>query len=140
MRLIPFLLLYCLPTATAQINYINYQSPVKSQHDRGTCSAFSLLSAMEVLPGFPNDLSEQHAYALAKAVAYNSDSTAAYNEGATFADYIDILNNRGIVREDQMPYNPYLGFWQNANTSFGAYNADISGASVEDILSERTFT
>lgn len=140
MRLLLFILLLCMQTVSAQVNYINYQSPVKSQHDRGTCSAFSLLSAMEVLPGFPNDLSEQHAYALAKAVAYNTDSSGAYSEGATFADYIEILNNRGIVREDQMPYNPYMGFWQNATSSFNAYSADISGASVDDVLSERAFT
>lgn len=140
MKYIPVLLCLATSTAMAQVNYINYQSPVKSQYNRGTCSAFSLLSAMEVLPGFPNDLSEQHAYALAKAVVYNKDSANAYSEGATFADYLQILNDRGIVREDQMPYNPYLGFWQNANNSFGAYTADISGSTVDDVLGERTFT
>lgn len=133
-------LCFSASAAMAQVNYVNYQSPVKSQYNRGTCSAFSLLSAMEVLPGFPNDLSEQHAYALAKAVLFSKDSANAYQEGATFADYIQILNDRGTVREDQLPYNPYMGFWQNANTSFGAYTADISGTTLDDILSERTFT
>ncbi len=140
MKYILILLCLSVSAAKSQVNYINYQSPVKSQYNRGTCSAFSLLSAMEVLPGFPNDLSEQHAYALAKAVVYNKDSANAYSEGATFADYIQILNDRGIVREDQMPYNPYLGFWQNASNSFGAYTADISGSTVDDVLGERTFT
>lgn len=141
MRLLPILLVFVCGQTTAQyVNYINYQSPVKSQHERGTCSAFSLISAMEVLPGFPTDLSEQHAYALAKSVIFTTDSSSSYREGATFPDYMEILDSKGIVREDQMPYNPYLGFWQNANSSFGAYNADISGSSFNDIFGDRAFT
>ncbi|MBL0056860.1 MAG: hypothetical protein IPP31_11915 [Chitinophagaceae bacterium] len=138
-----FFLIACFYSfqATAQlVNYVNYQSPVKSQHNRGTCSAFALLSAMEVLPGFPNDLSEQHAYALAKAMLYNVDSANAYEEGATFKDYLALLDSKGIVREDQMPYNPYLGFWADAKNSFAAYKADISGATVDEVLSEKTFS
>lgn len=133
-------LLCCLHTKAQYVNYINYQSPVKSQHARGTCSAFSLLSAMEVLPGFPTDLSEQHAYALAKAMRYAQDSSSSFEEGASFADYLDLLDKKGIVREDQMPYNPYLGFWASANNSFAAYNADISGASLEEVLEDKAFS
>lgn len=140
MKILPVLLLILAQQTQAQVNYINYQSPVKSQHDRGTCSAFSLLSAMEVLPGFPTDLSEQHAYALAKAKLFSQDSTSSYEEGATFPDYLDLLDEKGIVREDQMPYNPYMGFWANANNSFTAYNADVSGATVDEIMGQKTFS
>ncbi len=139
MRFIALVLLFS-SKLTAQVNYINYQSPVKSQHNRGTCSAFSLLSAMEVLPGFPTDLSEQHAYALAKSMMFLQDSTSSIEEGATFADYLDILDRKGIVREDQMPYNPYLGFWSSVNSNFAAYNADISGTTVEDVVEENAFS
>ena len=135
MKILALLLFFSAQQLNAQlVNYVNYQSPVKSQHQRGTCSAFSLLSAMEVLPGFPTDLSEQHAYALAKAILFNKDSTGAFSQGATFPDYLDVLDKVGIVREDQMPYNPYLGFWESATNSFAAYNADISGASVQEVL------
>lgn len=135
-----FFLLFSLQLKAQYVNYINYQSPVKSQHARGTCSAFSLLSAMEVLPGFPTDLSEQHAYALAKAMRYAQDSSGSFEEGATFADYLDLLDKKGIVREDQMPYNPYLGFWASANNSFAAYNADISGATLDEVLGDKAFS
>ena len=140
MKLLTLLFTILALQTQAQINYINYQSPVKSQHGRGTCSAFSLLSAMEVLPGFPTDLSEQHAYALAKAKLFAQDSSGSYQEGATFPDYLDLLDEKGIVREDQMPYNPYLGFWASANNSFAAYNADVSGATVDEILGQKTFS
>ena len=141
MKILLLLLFFSAQQLNAQlVNYVNYQSPVKSQHQRGTCSAFSLLSAMEVLPGFPTDLSEQHAYALAKAILFNKDSTDAFSQGATFPDYLDVLDKVGIVREDQMPYNPYLGFWESATSSFAAYNADISGASVQEVLNEKTFS
>lgn len=140
MKLLTFIPVLFTLQLSAQVNYINYQSPVKSQYNRGTCSAFSLLSAMEVLPGFPTDLSEQHAYALAKAMLYTKDSTRAFKEGATFPDYLDLLDKNGVVREDQMPYNPYIGFWENAKSSFSAYNADISGATVEEVLSDKTFS
>ncbi|NOT90488.1 MAG: hypothetical protein HOP05_02215 [Ferruginibacter sp.] len=95
---------------------------------------------MEVLPGFPTDLSEQHAYALAKAKLFTEDSSGSYQEGATFPDYLNLLDEKGIVREDQMPYNPYLGFWASANNSFAAYNADVSGATVDEILGPKTFS
>jgi Papain family cysteine protease len=39
-----------------------------------------------------------------------------------------------------MPYNPYMGFWANASNSFTAYSADVSGATVDEILGEKTFS
>ncbi len=140
MKLIALFFLLMAGQLKAQyVNYVNYQSPVKSQHNRGTCSAFALLSAMEVLPGFPTDLSEQHAYALAKSMIYYKDSSHSYNEGATFADYLELLDDQGIVREDQMPYNPYMGFWDNARSSFEAYKADISGTTVNELIDGHPF-
>ena len=64
MKSVVYLLCSVLCAATPafsqiQVDYRAYQSPVKNQQKRGTCTAFAALAAMETLPGFPTDLSEQ---------------------------------------------------------------------------------
>jgi hypothetical protein len=50
-------------SAQAVVDYRPWQSPVRNQEGRGTCTAFAIATMLETLPGFPTDVSEQHIYA-----------------------------------------------------------------------------
>ena len=87
----PTLLLICFAViinfckAQPIVDHRIYQSAVKSQANRGTCTAFGLCAAMETFPGFPSDLSEQYLYAMAKSYSYSDETD--YDEG-TFSKII----------------------------------------------------
>lgn len=136
---LPLCLLATL-TAAAQIkvDYRPYQSPVKNQHNRGTCTAFAILAMMETFPGFPADLSEQYTYANVKSSYY--DSMAEYDEGAKISNYIHTLQSDGLLREDQMPYNPDAPVWDKAASNFDKMKVDIKGARLLDLLKLQDFT
>lgn len=111
-----------------KVDYRPYQSPVKNQHNRGTCTAFSICSALETFPGFPSDLSEQYIYALAKSEFYKEMPT--YDEGGYLKYYIDILQRRGTLSEELDPYNPNAVVWEEGDDAFEKMKKDISGSLI----------
>ena len=113
-------------------DYRSFQSPVKNQANRGTCTAFSILAAMETLPGFPVDLSEQYVYAHVK-MEYYKDYTE-YNQGAMLKYYIKILESDGTVREDLMPYKPDAPLWKDDLSNFDKMKKDLGGTPMFDLL------
>ena len=123
----------------AQIKVDNrpYQSSVKNQQNRGTCTAFSICSAMETFPGFPSDLSEQYIYALAKMKYYKE--MPKYDEGGLLKFYINILQANGTVGEEKAPYDPNGVYWQEGEDAFEKMKKDIS-ASLYDMLALQDFT
>jgi hypothetical protein len=52
------------------IDYTSYQSPVKNQGGRNTCSGFAVAACLETFAGVPADVSEQHIYAGLKMLEY----------------------------------------------------------------------
>lgn len=116
----------------AKVDYRAYQSPVKNQVNRGTCTAFSILAAMETFPGFPTDLSEQYIYGMAKSRHYQKMQT--YSEGAFLKFYLDILQTDGTLREDQEPYNPNSVVWNENESGFEKMKKDLAGTSLVDLL------
>ena len=118
--------------AAPTVDYREYQSPIRNQVDRGTCTAFAVVAAMETFPGVPNDLSEQYIYAMAKMNHYAE--MEAYQEGAPLSFYVDILNTSGTVREEKAPYNPNEPIWEEDATAFEAMKKDIQ-ASLYELLS-----
>ncbi|MFI5172768.1 MAG: C1 family peptidase [Chitinophagales bacterium] len=120
------------------VDYRIYQSPVKTQAERGTCTAFGLVGAMETFPGFPTDLSEQYLYASAKSYSYNDE--ANYDEGTYLKNYIDLMQYEGTLREDQEPYNPYKVIIDSTKSNFENMKSDIAGTSLLDLLSFHDFT
>jgi C1A family cysteine protease len=132
------LLAACFVSAQIRIDYRSYQSPVKDQVHRGTCTAFAIVAALETEPGFPNDLSEQYLYAVVKSRYYNSIKD--YTEGARLSNYINALNLDGTLREDQMPYNPDAPVWQKTSSNLDKMKEDIGGAQLYDILKMQDFT
>ncbi len=120
------------------VDYRIYQSSVKSQAYRGTCTAFGLLAAMETFPGFPTDLSEQYLYAASKSYSYNHDKD--YDEGTFLKNYIDLMQYEGTLREDQEPYNPDSVEIDKSKTNFENMKADIAGTSLLDLLTIHDFS
>ena len=43
-----------------RVDYREFQSPIRNQESRGTCTAFAVVAAMETFPGVPSDLSDQY--------------------------------------------------------------------------------
>lgn len=121
-----------------KVDYRAYQSPVKNQENRGTCTAFSILAALETFPGFPTDLSEQYVYAMAKLKHYKE--MPEFSEGAFLKFYIDILQRDGTLREDQEPYNPQAVVWNEQETNFEKMKKDLGGALIYNLLSFPEFS
>lgn len=119
--------------APAQVDYRKWQSPVKSQEGRGTCTAFAVTAAMETLSGFPSDLSEQFLYAWVKMEHYQ-ELGDQYGEGAFLDYYLDVLVNHGTVPEENHPYNPNAPVWQEGDDAFEKMKADLGGSSMYDLL------
>jgi len=92
-------------SAQAVVDYRPWQSPVRNQEERGTCTAFAIATILETLPGFPTDVSEQHIYAWAK-LKYFNEMPKSYNEGGSLAFYQDLLRKQGAVPEFKYPYVP----------------------------------
>jgi hypothetical protein len=131
--------LICSNWVNSQIIVDNrsYQSPVKNQKNRGTCTAFAIIAAMETLPGMPIDLSEQYIYAQAKLYHYNE--MPEYSEGASLKFYVDRLTYDGTLREDQAPYNPDLVMWNKDETNIDKMKKDLGGSQIFDLLSFQSF-
>lgn len=136
--LVAFLGISHLAYTQESIDYRSWQSPVKSQANRGTCSAFAIAAALETLPGFPVDLSEQALYTSAKLNGY-FDTTEAYSEGAFLSYYLPVLRRDGVVREAQSPYQPEAPIWKSGSR-LDSLRADIAGGSLYDALSFRKHT
>jgi len=115
-----------------KVDYRAYQSPVRFQENRGTCTAFSIIAALETFPGFPSDLSEQYVYAMAKLMHYKE--MPEYGEGAFLKFYIDILQRDGTLREDQEPYNPNAVLWDKNENSFEKMKKDLGGTLIFNLL------
>ncbi|WP_417429114.1 C1 family peptidase [Halpernia sp.] len=88
---------------TIEIDYRSLQSPVKNQGFRGTCTAFAIAGALEVLPNSYPDVSEKYIYACMKTVDYMYKD---FFEGAHLKEYIATLPKYGILPEALLPYNP----------------------------------
>jgi C1A family cysteine protease len=125
-------------SAQIKVDYRAYQSSVKNQYNRGTCTAFAILAAMETQPGFPSDLSEQYTYANVKMTYY--DSMPEYDEGAKISNYLKTLQYDGMLREDQMPYNPDAPVWDKNASNFKKMQGDINGARLYDLLTLQDFS
>lgn len=119
-------------------DYRSFQSPVKNQANRGTCTAFSILAAMETLPGFPTDLSEQYVYAQVKMKHYAE--YAEYSQGAMLKYYIKIRKSDGTVREDLVPYNPEAPIWREEQSNFDKMKKDLGGTSLFNLLTIPDYT
>ncbi|MBK7568189.1 MAG: hypothetical protein KBF42_03155 [Chitinophagales bacterium] len=140
----PTLLLICFAViinfckAQPIVDHRIYQSAVKSQANRGTCTAFGLCAAMETFPGFPSDLSEQYLYAMAKSYSYSDETD--YDEGTFLKNYIDLMQYQGTLREDQEPYNPDKVKIDTSLSNFENMKSDIAGTSLLKLLSFQDFS
>ncbi len=114
MRFITVLLLLLMGSLNAQKDYRHFQTPVKQQGSRGTCTAFGVAAALESLPGLPSDISEQYLYA---ALKYSQPNTP-YSEGDYLLNYIKSIQQYGIVREEKLPYNPQKIKWEESPREF----------------------
>lgn len=105
--------LFVSTTLIAQetIDYTQFQTPVKQQGQRGTCTAFGVGAMLEVLPGLPANVSEQYLYGGLKV----SQDDKPFQEGDQLINYIQSLKQFGIVHEDILPYNPYAIDWESAD-------------------------
>jgi hypothetical protein len=98
-----FSLPFSSASAQAVVDYRPWQSPVRNQEGRGTCTAFAIATILETLPGFPTDVSEQHIYAWAK-LRYFKEMPKTYMEGGSLAFYQELLRKQGAVPEFKYPY------------------------------------
>jgi hypothetical protein len=112
-----------IQVAIAQVDYRNYQSPIKSQGSRGTCTAFSVAAVLEVTPYMPADVSEQYLYAALK----HSQPGVTYQEGDLFINYKKPLASYGVVSEAVMPYQGASLDWESDTNDFTKL---IKGAQV----------
>jgi len=118
------------------VDYRAYQSPVKNQEGRGTCTAFSICALLETHPAFPSDISEQHIYASAKM--FNSEKLKNYQEGAILKFYIDEISKRGFWPESFYPYNPKSVVWNKMDNTITKLSADMGGVKIFDLLTFKT--
>jgi hypothetical protein len=127
-------LLLCQQLLGQQLSYRNYQSPVKSQESRGTCTAFAVVAAMETFDGVPCDLSEQYIYMQAK-LNHWEEMKELYDEGASFRFYLDVLKLHGTVNEETSPYVPDAPIWEQDADAFEKMKADIQAKSAMEMFS-----
>jgi Papain family cysteine protease len=86
------------------IDYTSYQSPVKNQGGRNTCSGFAVAACLETFAGVPADVSEQHIYAGLKMLEYKSADPV--DQGGRLNLYPQTLSRYGVLHESRMPYDP----------------------------------
>ena len=96
------------------IDFRNFQTPVKDQGFRGTCTAFGIAAALEILPGIPADLSEQYLYGALK----HSQPNTPYSEGDFLFNYVNSLKEYGIIHEGILPYNSNAIKWKDTDSEF----------------------
>ena len=123
--------------AQIKVDYRAWQSPVKNQKNRGTCTAFAVIAAMETLPGMPYDLSEQYIFAQSKL--YHYKDMPVYGSGSYLKFYIDRLAKDGTLREDQEPYQPDAEIWTAKESDFEKMKKDLGGTRIYDLLSFQAF-
>jgi hypothetical protein len=139
-KIIPFLLFTFLSLGAFSqtiVDYRAWQSPVKNQKNRGTCTAFAIIAAMETLPGMPCDLSEQYIFAQSKL--YHYKDMPKYGSGSYLKFYIDRLTSDGTLREDQEPYQPDAEVWTAKESDFEKMKKDLGGSSIYSLLSFPAF-
>lgn len=90
------------------VDHRPYQSPVKNQRSRGTCTAFSVAAMIETFDGVPADLSEQAAYGYLKLMEFGRGDIGA---GGLLSDYPEMLSKAGFLHESVAPYDPKAGLW-----------------------------
>jgi hypothetical protein len=95
------------------IDFRRYQTPVKNQGDRGTCTAFGVAAALEILPGIPADISEQYLYG---ALKYTRKGKV--KEGDFLKNYPYALKQHGFVHEEILPYDGTMMKWDDKDPNF----------------------
>ena len=125
--------------AQSVVDYRNYQSPVRDQQRRMTCTAFAITAALETFPGFPSDLSEQYIYAMIKSDPDYYSQIENYQDGGFLFLYIQAMQQWGTVREDQEPYNPEAIIWDGVVTNFDKMKRDLGGTRLYDLLQIEPF-
>ncbi len=86
------------------LDYRIFQSPVRNQGDRNTCTGFAVAACLETFPGVPADISEQHIYAGLKMLSYGQKDPV--EPGGRINLYAGTLGRFGFLHEGLMPYNP----------------------------------
>lgn len=96
--------------AQDKLDYRNIQSAVKNQGERGTCTAFAVAGAIEILPNSHPDLSEKYIYAVMKTIDFMHKDL---KPGALLSQYVATLPRYGVIKESEMPYNPTWQYKMN---------------------------
>ncbi|WP_430410804.1 C1 family peptidase [Kordia sp.] len=94
--------------------HISAQTPVKSQGNGNTCSAFGIAAALETLPNMPKDISENFLYSAQKYEQLNAKT--GVTRGNFLKTYIMSLQKYGILTEAQLPYPEIVaGTWNESD-------------------------
>jgi len=99
-----------------KIDYRTYQSPVKDQGFRGTCTAFAVAAALEILPDAPKDISEKYIYGIRKMVEWNMGE-GKITAGDFVANYAIGLAQYGLINEYELPYSPIYTEWSDFDSN-----------------------
>ena len=116
------------------IDYRPYQSPVKSQANRGTCIAFSIAAVMENFDGVPADLSEQAAYGSIKFMELKENYIS---QGGLLANYPEFLVKTGFMHESKMKYDPKASLWSKDDNILKQF-LDEGGFGISELMETST--
>lgn len=110
---------YTTASTPDQVDLTEWQTPIRNQGGRGTCSAFAVVAAMEaqyLRQGLEVELSEQLANHLSKGGslrreqpdgAHLRENHAGWWGGMSSYDRLDRLSVYHVPLESEMPYVPY---------------------------------